>query len=283
MNSQSKRIRIALRPRSTSVLRALLACSLLAVCSPVLNAGWFKAPPDFSNYDVPLQEQISNHIKAKVMARLGEGKSTRDRYFIIPFAYENRGNDPEFSHSFLSVIRVLADDKSSKVTPGLKKRSYRNRQFEAFTISWLPQDFTTNPSLCVFEGVGSRIFASRNKCPLSVGKNHTLEETIQLAVNARNAVCMWGPYEITKEAFDRGIRRIRLLEGGPSNTGPTTAFIEKTKPPSIASTRWPAWTSSIRTAGSSAPASTCGVSMARRECSSNTRARRARRDSSWSG
>src|SRR5882757_5473718 len=96
---------------------------------------------DFSSYDVPLYTQIVNRIKAKVSARLGEGNNTRDRYFIIPFAYEDRGNHPEHSHSFISVIRVLADNKQPELTPGLKLRRYRNREFEAFTISWLPHDF----------------------------------------------------------------------------------------------------------------------------------------------
>ena len=75
---------------------------------------------DFSSYDVPLYTQIVNRIKAKVSARLGEGTNTRDRYFIIPFAYEDKGNHPEFSHSFISVIRVLADNKQPKLTPGLE-------------------------------------------------------------------------------------------------------------------------------------------------------------------
>src|SRR5436853_1525698 len=81
---------------------------------------------DFSNYDVPLYTQIVDRIKAKVSARLGEGSNTRERYFIIPFAYQDRGNHPEFSHSFISVIRVLADNKQPKLTPGLKLRRYRN-------------------------------------------------------------------------------------------------------------------------------------------------------------
>ncbi|MBA3609604.1 MAG: hypothetical protein H0W43_14045, partial [Chthoniobacterales bacterium] len=57
---------------------------------------------DFSNYDLPLYGQIVERIKAKVLDRLGEGPNMRDRYFIIPFAYQNRGNDPAFSHSFIS-------------------------------------------------------------------------------------------------------------------------------------------------------------------------------------
>src|SRR6476659_8935148 len=92
---------------------------------------------DFSSYDVPLYEQIVNRIKAKVSARLGEGTNTSDRFFIIPFAYEDRGNHPEHSHSFISVIHVLADDKQPKPTEGLKIQKYKNREFEAFTISWL--------------------------------------------------------------------------------------------------------------------------------------------------
>ena len=99
-----------------------------------------QADVDFSTYDVPLYTQIVDRIKAKVSARLGEGTNTRDRYFIIPFAYQDRGNHPEFSHSFISVIRVLADNKQPKLTPGLKLRRYRNREFEAFTIGWLPHD-----------------------------------------------------------------------------------------------------------------------------------------------
>ncbi len=169
---------------------------------------------DFSSYDVPLYEQITNRIKAKVLARLGEGRNTQDRYFIIPFAYENKGNDPEFSHSFMSVIRVLADDKQSKLTTGLQRRTYKNREFEAFTISWLPHDFSANPNLCVFDGVGSRLFAKRNTCADSIGRSFKLDETIRLGVNVKNAVCMWGPYEISKEGFDRGVKRLRLLEGG---------------------------------------------------------------------
>src|ERR1700730_1903307 len=123
----------------------------------VAQAGLSQRDVDFSNYDVSLYTQIVDRIKAKVSARLGEGTNTRDRYFIIPFAYEDRGNHPEHSHSFISVIRVLADNKQPKLTPGLEKRKYKNREFEAFTISWLPADFMTNPHLCVFDGIFSRI------------------------------------------------------------------------------------------------------------------------------
>jgi hypothetical protein len=180
----------------------------------VAQAGLVQRDVDFSRYDVPLYTQIVDHIKAKVLARLGQGPNTRDRYFIIPFAYEDRGNHPEVSHSFISVIRVLADNKQPKLTPGLKLRKEENRQFEAFTISWLPADFLSNPHLCVFDGPGSRLIPQWNHCPVSTGRNCTLAETIKLAVDAKNAVAMWGPYEINKVGFDLGVRRKHLLDGG---------------------------------------------------------------------
>jgi hypothetical protein len=187
---------------------------LLFALPIVAQAGLFQRDVDFSNYDVPLYTQIVDHIKAKVSARLGEGSNTRDRYFIIPFAYQDRGNHPEHSHSFISVIRVLADNQQPKLTPGLKVRREENRNFEAFTISWLPQDFMTNPHLCVFDGFASRLIPQNNKCPVSPGRNFTLEETIKLAVDQKNAVAMWGPYEIKKAAFDLAVKRKRLLDGG---------------------------------------------------------------------
>jgi hypothetical protein len=189
-------------------------CALLfSPCVPI-HAGLLKADVDFSNYDVPLYEQIVNRIKAKVAARLGEGENRQDRYFIIPFAYQNRWNNPKFSHSFISVIRVLADGKQPSLRSGFRQGRYKNRNFEAFTISWLPHDFDTDPHLCVFDGVGSRIVPKWNKCPISIGRNFRLDETLKLAVNVKNPVGMWGPYEIKKEAFDLGVKRKELLDGG---------------------------------------------------------------------
>lgn len=178
------------------------------------QADIFARKPDYTNYQVPLHEQITNRIKDKIMARLGPERNTHDRYFMIPFAYQNKGNDPAYSHSFISVIRVLADQKQRHLTEGIRRGVYKNREFEAFTISWLPNDFDTNPHLCVFKGFGSRLFPRMNACPLSPGKSFNLEETIRLAVNVKNAVCMWGPYEMSQGGFELGVKRLRLLEAG---------------------------------------------------------------------
>jgi hypothetical protein len=169
---------------------------------------------DFSQYDAPLYDQVVGHIAEKVSARLGPGHNRRDRYFIIPFAYENRGNDPEFSHSFITVIRVLAEGSKPHPASQLKTGKFKRWQFEAYTISWIPNDFLENPNLCVFNGVGARLFAGLNKCPVSEGKCFDLKDTLTMASNAKVAVGMWGPYEVVEKAFDLGVNRKKLLDRG---------------------------------------------------------------------
>lgn len=203
------------RTRAIAVMAGLfLMTGLFLPVSLTAQAWQAKTAPDFKNLGVPLYEQVTNRIKAKILNRLGEGINTQDRYFMIPFAYQNKGNDPGFSHSFVTVIRVLADNKQVKLTEGITTRTYQDRAFEAFTISWLPHDFASNPTLCVFKGFGARLHPPKNQCPMTPGKSFTLEETIQLAVNVKNVVCMWGPYEISQGGFDLGVKRLRLLESG---------------------------------------------------------------------
>src|ERR1700748_1823988 len=142
---------------------------------------------DFSKYDVPLYDQVVGKIRADIAPRLGKGPLKQERYFMIPFAYEDKGNHPEMSHSFITVIRVFAAN-TTKTTPELPTREYKDWEFEAFTISWLPADFMENPHLCVFDGPGARLFASKNKCPISDAKNFNLKDTLKLAADAKNAV-----------------------------------------------------------------------------------------------
>jgi hypothetical protein len=208
LSSQQSFLRLTNATRS--LILAAFSLSLFASAPAVQG----KEGLDYANYDVPLYQQIVNRIRAKVSARLQGARLTQDRFFIIPFAYENDGNDPELSHSFMTVIRVFAEGKRPRPNSEFKTGTYKGWNFEAYNISWLPADFMENPHLCVFNGVGSRLFAKRNQCPISPGKNFTLEDTIKLAVKAKVAVAMWGPYEITQAGFDRGVKRKQLLDSG---------------------------------------------------------------------
>src|SRR4029077_12216760 len=116
--------------------------------------------------------------------------------------------------SFISVIRVPTGSKQPSLISRIRRARFKKRDFEAFTISWLPHDFYTNPHLRVFEGVGSLVAPKLNTCPISVGRNFRLDQTLKLAVNVKNSVGMWGPYEIKKEAFDLAVKRKQLLDRG---------------------------------------------------------------------
>ncbi|MBK1817985.1 hypothetical protein JIN84_20350 [Luteolibacter yonseiensis] len=200
--------------RRLSFLTRICMAGVLFFSLSFAAHAWPQKHADFANHNLSLYQQVAGRIQNKILARLGEGKNNRDRYFIIPFAYQNKGNDPGYSHSFMTVIRVLPDNKQVKLVRGITTRTYKDREFQAFTVSWLPHDFTADPNLCVFKGFGARLFPTWNQCPPVEGKSFKLEETLQLAANVKNAVCMWGPYEITKEGFDLGVKRLRLLESG---------------------------------------------------------------------
>jgi hypothetical protein len=211
VSSRSLRTIIGFGPKVTELIAL---CALLFSLCIQARAGLFKPDVDYSRYDVPLMDQMVNRIKAKIAARLGEGENTVDRYFIVPFAYQDRGNAPARAHSFISLIRVLADNKQPHFLPGMRIGRLRDREFEAFTISWMPADFATNQDLCVFDGFGSEIDPELNQCPTVPGKCFKLTETLKLALLFKNAVGMWGPYETKKEAFELGVKRKALLEKG---------------------------------------------------------------------
>ena len=103
-----RRISRRVKPLASWIVYYALFFSLCVSAS----AGLLKADVNFSNYDTPLFQHIVNRIKDKVAARLGEVVNTKDRYFIVPFAFQKRGNNPQFAHSFISVIRVLGDGNS---------------------------------------------------------------------------------------------------------------------------------------------------------------------------
>ena len=117
--------------RSSQTVARLVAMSALLFSPGVqAQAGLLKPDIDYSNYDVPLWDQVVNRIKAKISARLGEGENTVDRYFIVPFAYQHsRWNRPALAHSFISVIRVFADNKQPHFTPRIKTCTFQEPEF----------------------------------------------------------------------------------------------------------------------------------------------------------
>src|SRR5215472_7268326 len=125
LNSEDSKVRPAgsgvgmkISRQEKPLVRWVATCALFLFSTGVpVHAGLIKPDVDYSNYQTPLLEQMVNRIKAKISARLGTKENRQDRYFIIPFAYQNFGNSPDLSHSFISVVRVFPDQKQPKYTP----------------------------------------------------------------------------------------------------------------------------------------------------------------------
>ncbi len=110
--------------------------------------------------------------------------------------------------------RLLGDEKQPKLIPGLRRGRFKNRDFEAFTISWAPHDFGTNP-VCVFLWFRQPHFSDLEQMSYRRREKFLrLDETLKIALNEKGAVGVWGPYEIKKAGFDLGVKRKLFLDGG---------------------------------------------------------------------
>jgi hypothetical protein len=113
--------------------------------------------------------------------QIDNSKSLRNRYFMVVWGYEGKGNLPRESHTFVSFYsgEDLAD---GRVKPA--------------TISWLPAD-----------GTVSLMGTER-------GRNFSLSETLAMACQAGRSVASWGPYEVSLDLYRQALARIRLLDSG---------------------------------------------------------------------
>jgi hypothetical protein len=107
--------------------------------------------------------------------------SLQNRYFLVVWGYQEAGNLPRDSHTFLSVYR--GDDLAKG-------------QVAPTTISWFPVD----------RGV--------HLVGVERGHNFSLHQTLAMACQGRKHVAVWGPYEILPALYQRVLARIKLLESG---------------------------------------------------------------------
>lgn len=112
-----------------------------------------------------------------------------DTYYLIVFGSQRIPNNPNYSHSFATFVRSSCPDApSGRAATAL----------ESHTISWLPATGEV------------RTLALTPEC----GRNFGLDETLALALNNKERVSLWGPYEIQPELYYRALRRIEQLESG---------------------------------------------------------------------
>jgi hypothetical protein len=112
-----------------------------------------------------------------------------DAYYLIMFGAQRTPNEPDYSHSFATFVRVTWPD--SCPWPGFFR-------YDAQTISWLPANRDVR-SLAVFSEAGC---------------NFDLHTTIKTFVDNGSQVTMWGPYRIQPELYYRALQEIALLDSG---------------------------------------------------------------------
>jgi len=108
-------------------------------------------------------------------------------YFATVFASQRRLKHPEHAHSFAVFARLRGE--------GCDLSKY---QREYFTISWLPGTLDV------------RVFSSYPEEGVNLG----LHETIRWALDDRQLVSYWGPYQITPDFYARAYRGLGVLNSG---------------------------------------------------------------------
>jgi len=103
-----------------------------------------------------------------------------DEYYCLLFSHDTHCPRPSYSHTWATFVKVNDNKKVEK----------------EFTISWFPQG---KWQLC------------SGKVP---GYNKSLKASVEDAVYDKDnprKVCMWGPYEISKESFAKAEKRYDSL------------------------------------------------------------------------
>jgi hypothetical protein len=107
-----------------------------------------------------------------------------ERYYCLVFGSQRTPNEPRYSHSFGLFIKVTEEG-------GLCTLETRG-------ISWLPATLEVRPAAL---------------CP-EAGVNLLIDDTIRYALQSRERISVWGPYEIKKELYCRALKQADYLESG---------------------------------------------------------------------
>jgi hypothetical protein len=113
--------------------------------------------------------------------------SAGEAYFLLVFGSQRVPNEPNFSHSFATFVRVAGE--------GPDPNAYC---VEPHTISWLPANMQVRVNALFSEP----------------GHNFDLHTTLRFAWENCERTSVWGPYVIDRDLYCRALQQIRLLESG---------------------------------------------------------------------
>ena len=145
------------------------------------------APTDVANPPTPTE--VANEL-APTDAATAQSPEVRTevRYYAIIFAYQDAAAHVQKTHTFATFVKLSLEDRPGAL-PIVEQHS----------ISWLPRNFASTHRLTILP---------------SVGKNHSLQETMCLAARLCLPVCHWGPYEIDECLYARARNQVDYLNSG---------------------------------------------------------------------
>lgn len=120
-------------------------------------------------------------------------------YHLVLFAVEGEENYPKDSHSFASFVYVDEQDQQHWAT-----------------ISWLPETFADEGEVCAFDDIGDAIGDTiwGSPCDPVVGKNYSVRESIDFALERGKKLAIWRPIFIPPELHTFAKQRIKYLNSG---------------------------------------------------------------------
>src|SRR6516164_6251805 len=114
-------------------------------------------------------------------------QETKESYYMTIFSAQANSRDPRRTHCFATFVKAAGTDDAAKDSP-----------IEIHTISWMPQSL--------------EIVILRRRPELGV--NLDLESSLRWAASKGSRVSMWGPYQISKELYDRAVKQEARLNSG---------------------------------------------------------------------
>ncbi|HMC66329.1 MAG TPA: hypothetical protein VKI65_15435 [Gemmataceae bacterium] len=152
----------------------IVVIASLLVCAAALVCGKFLSRAPEQDAQAPRLENQQGRNEEK------------PSYYLMVFASQ-AGNEARSSHTFATFVKATREGSSED-----------DGKLEEHTISWLPRSLDI-------------VIVRRWAEP---GVNVDLQATRQWAESMGARVTMWGPFEIEKELYDRGLAQIARLQSG---------------------------------------------------------------------
>jgi hypothetical protein len=110
-----------------------------------------------------------------------------ERYFAIFFGAESKPYRPKYTHTWACVVKLTGEGEDLD-----------RYQCQVDTCSWLPATLDVKVW---------KLWPER-------GVNLDLHSTIRMVLKNHEEISQWGPYELRKESYEKGMALIRRLNSG---------------------------------------------------------------------